>query len=242
MRTRTELEAAVETHRACYALLKWLGSALDRKFVGPKAAHGYLSDAQAAAEWISEHFENLPADCRPASRVGPQVESFANYFSSYLVSSFDLQQAPGAQLVSYDGCYCRMCSYIGQAPYLKPKRLRPEDRKRAERIKAVCLQELAAQEGLQQDAAKEARILRQHRADLALLAYGQELLSRCRGRACGPAALALWRQLAWRDGAPLRDFELRAAAVLEAEGRLRKALRDAVQRRAAEQGDEADER
>jgi hypothetical protein len=65
--------------------------------------------------------------------------------------------------------------------------------------------------------------------DAALATYGVELLRRCRGQAPGPSVLALWRQFAWkRSGSPIRDFELDATAILDAECRLRAALAEAA--------------
>jgi hypothetical protein len=65
--------------------------------------------------------------------------------------------------------------------------------------------------------------------DAALVAYGVELLRRCDGGGSGPAALALWRQFAWRTlgtGArrPRRAFELTLPLVLDAERRLKEAV------------------
>src|SRR5262245_41867970 len=61
-----KLAEAVTVHEACYGLLGWLASAVDRGFVRSTMAHGYMNDVEAAATWIGDHFTNIPPSFRPA--------------------------------------------------------------------------------------------------------------------------------------------------------------------------------
>jgi hypothetical protein len=225
MLTRERLNDAVAIHEACYALLKWAAAAVDRDFVAVQTAHTYMSEAEAAAGWIGDHYENLPADCRPAGRSGEPLRRFANYFSSYLTSSFDLQDSPGVMLVGGCPC-CHVGRYLVNAPRLKPKKLRSADKKRAQKLKRDYLEELALQAGVNLSDAASAALLggEATRRDVALAAYGSQLLRRCDGHSSTPAVLALWREVAWESGAPRRGFQLTAEGILEAEKRLAAAL------------------
>lgn len=225
MLTGERLNDAVAIHEACYALLKWAAAAVDREFVAVRTAHTYMSEAEAAAGWIGDHYENLPADCRPAARSGEPLRRFANYFASYLTSSFDLQESPGVQLVGGCPC-CQIGSYLVNAPRLKPKKLRSADKKRAQRLKRDYLEELALQAGVSLSDATAAGLLggEETRRDVALAAYGSQLLRRCEGHSSTPAVLALWREVAWESGAPKRGFQLSAEGILEAQERLTGAL------------------
>jgi hypothetical protein len=62
------LESAVRLQERTFLLLKWLGTAIDRGVVRFDTAHRYATEGESAADWIAEHFANLPVRCRPASR------------------------------------------------------------------------------------------------------------------------------------------------------------------------------
>jgi hypothetical protein len=76
------LAEAVAIHEACYRLLQWLTSAVDRGFVPEGRAHGAMGESDAAADWIATHFASLPPPCRPSAPRGEPLVRFANYFSS----------------------------------------------------------------------------------------------------------------------------------------------------------------
>jgi hypothetical protein len=59
---------------------------------------------------------------------------------------------------------------------------------------------------------------------VSLLAYGQQLLERTHGRSQGTAVLALWREIAWTQTAPKKNFELNAEDILSAEESLVRAI------------------
>ena len=228
-----EIASAVEIQRRSYRLLRWVGDAIERGFIRLERAHQYSTESGAAQAWIAEHFANLPPDCRPPEKTGEEFRRFASFFASYLLTSFDLHEDPGVRLISGCGCYCPICTHLAAAPHLKAKKLRPADKRRAEALKRSYLEELARENSLSFRDELASGILNDpaHSRDAAVATYGAELLRRCRGHSSGTAVLALWRQFAWRQtGSPIRDFELKASAILEAERRLVHALSGTDQR------------
>jgi hypothetical protein len=224
------LEEAVAIHEACYRLMQWLATAVDIGFVPYDRAHGYLSDSEAAAEWIGRHFASLPPACRPTVREGEPLHRFANYFASYLKSSFILH-AIRHRPVSSSGCWCDCCRYLRDVGHLQARTPDAKDRKRAERMKETGVIELALGAGrrLSDDQVQSVLADERRSTDAAMVAYGIELVRRCDGGGSGPAALALWRQFAWKkvgvvNWQPRRDYELTARAMLDAEKRLGEAV------------------
>ena len=219
----TTLSSAVDIQQRSYRLLRWVVGAIERGFIQFDRAHTYSRDADAAAAWIDQHFADLPRDCRPVERSGPPVRRFANVFTTYLFTSFDMVENPGARQTSVCGCFCRFCARLSAAPHLRAKTVSPKDKQRAERLKRDYVEEIALANGVLMNARIEAALLAgaHLRREVALATYGKELLRRCEGVSSGPAVLALWRQFAWKlSGSPIPDFELEAAAILEAERRV----------------------
>jgi hypothetical protein len=232
MFNRLELEEAVEIGNRAYRLIRWVGDAVQQGFITFTRAHVYASDAEAAAAWIAEHYHNLPADARPPVASGRAFDRFANYFASYLNTSFELIERPGLQLrSSHLGCMCSCCSYLAAAPHLKTRRVSASDKMRASRLKLDYLRQRALDLNLSiPDLALEKLATSDATsAQVALLAYSTELLARCAGRRSGAASLALWRQFAWsRSGSPKPDFVLRADSIFAAEAEIAQALKAAV--------------
>jgi hypothetical protein len=223
----TKLERALPIHEAAYRLLLWLGTAIERGFIAAGTAHDYVSDAEAASDWIAEHFDNIPQECRPASRSGVDLEWFANYFASFLRSSFDFHASPGTRMVFSHGPQCFYCGYHVQgAPHLKPTKVTGADRRRAHSRKAAVLDAMAAAGAATLTDAARDRLLRDEamREDLATVAYAVLLVERCEGRSADVSALALWRQLAWKGTAPRRGYRLTLAAIRASESRVREAV------------------
>ena len=222
-----QLDEAVAIHEACYGLVRWVAAAVGRGFVAFGTLHQYMSASEAAEAWIKQHFENIPPACRPAAREGPQLARFANYFASYLASSFEIVKEPASQLVFKGGCVCSYCAYFRAGSHLKMKKLRPEDKRRAERLKRDYLKQLALNYGIHASGAIVTDLLRQPESsrDAALAAYAVQLLRRCAGLPTTPAVLALWREIAWTAAnTPDKNFKLSAELIKTAEARLVKAL------------------
>ena len=218
------ISESVEIHRRSYGLLHWLGGAIERGFISCETAHDYATEAEATEAWIVEHYENLPKAFRPPQLTGDPFRRFANFFTSYLTTSFDILENPKQTTKSSCGvCFCPACTYIGSAPHLRAKKVTPADKRRAEKMKYDYLAQLALDRSARIPQDEIARVLGDASLSrkAALATYGAELLNRCQGRSSGPAALALWRQFAWRTtGSPDREFELRAPDIMAAEKEL----------------------
>ncbi len=97
----------------------------------------------------------------------------------------------------------------------------------ADGLKLDCLEVLAAEEGAALFREELESFLRSNRAlgpALALVAYMRELGRRSAFRGQGRPVLALWREFAWKDRRPIKNFELTAQEVLQAEAYIRKKL------------------
>ena len=227
MLDRGEIEEAVEIQNRAYGLIRWVGDAIERGFITFTSAHEYASDAEAAAAWVAEHYQNVPHHCRPPAKSGPSLERFASYFASYLNTSFELVAEPGLETRSRCGCRCWCCTYLAAAPHLRTRKITHRDKKRASRLKNAHLRQLALDHNiLAPDAAIRSIVESDESSEhVALFTYAKELLARCSGRESSPASLALWRQFAWaKEGSPKPDFVLTSDLILEAEAKLLTAL------------------
>lgn len=180
-----------------------------------------MGNQEAAEGWLTKHFHDLPEAARPLARTGPQLRRYANYFSTYLRSSFDLHEVPGTRLeFGRAGYSCVWCGYRVPKPHLQPKKLGGREKEKARLLKRAFLERLAGEAGLRVQPEVIERLLDDVGASqrAALGAYGDELLRRMEGRASGPAVLALWREFAWSpEGSPIKGFKLEAGMIKEAE-------------------------
>jgi hypothetical protein len=217
MLNESKLDEAVEIGDRAYRLLIWLNGAVESGFVSLEHAGCYVGDQEAAEGWLAKHFHDFPEDARPLARTGPQLRRYANYFSTYLRSSFDLHEVPGTRLEfgRYGYC-CESCGYRVPKPHLQPKKLGRRDKERARHLKASLLERLAREAEISLQPGGIEQLLRNGEASkrAALAAYGVELSRRLEGRASGPASLALWREFAWSPkGSPIKGFKLEARAI-----------------------------
>lgn len=221
MLNRKDVERAVDLQQRSYRLLRWLAEGIVQGFIKFDTAHDYSTFPEAAEEWIAGHYENIPVDARPERG---QLSEYCSFFSTYLENSFELVREPGQQLWSECGCTCPWCAYMIDSPNLRTKKLTAADRRRTRKMKASAVRSIAAENSLliSDDAVDSIVDDSDLRETLSLVAYGVDLLSRTRGVAVGPAALALWRGFAWnRQGSPDREFTLTADRILNEERRLR---------------------
>ncbi len=220
-----EVEAAVSLQQRSYALLRWAGSNMDGQQFDEVHAAG--EDLRSARGWLERNWSRLPLDCRPGER---EFEAFANFFSTYLLTSFDLIEEPGSRGESVSGtsCNCELCMYLARAPHLKAKRIQRGDRQRAQGLMAKRLRQLGVDLGVPLAPGEDDELLKdpELEEDAALSTYGVQLLERCEGRGAGPEILALWRRFAWnQQGSPKQGFQLTAELVLDAEAQLVERLR-----------------
>jgi hypothetical protein len=212
-----QLEHAIEIQGRAFKLLQWLAKAIREGFVPLTKAHDVADAAHAAKAWIEGHYHNLPFDCRPEQS---ELEEFANFFGSYLDTSFDIVEAPAERYVSECDCFCAMCRRLANPQHLKAKSLTKVDKNRAAKLRVRRIEMLALEEGLPFKEPLVHELLQDAdvRRSASLSAYGSELLERLNGFSDGPAVLALWRDFAWnQNGSPNRDFKLKTKLITDAE-------------------------
>jgi hypothetical protein len=224
---RDEVHKAVELHRRSYNLLRWLSTAISKGFIQFERAHDYADQATAAKEWIQGHYLNLPASCRPPL---DQLDAFAQFFATYLTTSFDLVEKAGTRVTSGCGCYCPICTYVTSAPHLTVKKVTRQDKARARKLKLESVEQLGKERGISLDEKRIEKLVDapESSENVSLMTYGQQLIARTHGRSKGPAVLVLWREIAWdKKGAPKKGFELDADSIVNAEIALTQLIADA---------------
>jgi hypothetical protein len=218
MFARDELSRTIDLQKRSYELLQWVASAVKKGFIAFNAAHSYSSASSAAEDWIQRHYQNIPENARPSHS---DLKDFSGLFSTYLENSFELVSSPGKQLYSPNAhCFCPMCSWLVDAPNLKVKTPTPKDKKRAQKMMTDAINRLAIENHVRLSEKRVEEIANDpdQREEIALCAYGVDLLQRMKGIAVGPAALVLWRNFAWLpSGSPKKKFELTADLILAAE-------------------------
>ena len=226
-----QISEAVDLQKRSYRLLRWIADAVEQGFVPHQAANSYGSTQTAALAWLTERYDILPLRTRPARH---QLVPFAGVFSTYLENSFDILPRPTRQLYSPEAhCFCPLCSWLVDAPRLRPKKVRNAHKRRAREMQRDVVLQLAQERGVPLNEAEASALLgvQELREPLALVAYAADLLKRLQGVASGPAVLVLWRRFAWHpEGAPKKGYTLEAAAILEAEDTLRTRILAAAQR------------
>lgn len=221
------LSTAVETQRRCYRFLQLIKN--DRlELTGGWAIRGLHDDSTTEAERFKElvlaHFETLPENARPVSSGDADTADFANFFVSYLICSFDVVDDP--RFVQLDhtpvedaSCWCELCARLTGAPNLKLKKITGRDQGIADSLEAEAVRLLVEAENLSIAPEKTNELLKdgELRETRALVAYGIELVRRCRGETVDSSSLVLWRRFAWQNGIPKRGFVLSAELIETAE-------------------------
>ena len=181
-----------------------------------------MSHTAVVNYWLETYYDYLP-ELRVISRE--QLPKLANYFSSYLVSSFDLVEDTTDR--PRNTCYCEICRYFAHASILKPKKLSRKDKNEAKVKKQERLLDIAAAANLNISIKTTEKLVQSPELafDIATTAYIQSILDRMNGKEAGPYALALWREIAWRNGSPKKDFHLEAQSIMASENNIQKQLK-----------------
>src|SRR6185369_17912054 len=98
--------------------------------------------------------------------------------------TFDLDAKPEKRLYSPDAhCFCPICSWMVQKPYLRPKKVNTSDKKIAERMKRTFLVRLAKARGISVTDKLLNDMLhdRNLRESISLCTYAEDLLQRLKG-------------------------------------------------------------
>ena len=218
-----EVVKIIELQQKAYRLLKWVEKAMNSQIVSPVSAHDKMSDLDAAQDWVAKHSLNFPPDARPNIDDKNELKAFSNLFMAFLQTSFDIEATLKEKYISYCGCHCSMCSYLGYASYLKPKKVKPADKRRARKLKLYSLQQLFLDLGSEDENSID-KLMESDDSfeDIAIVAYTDQLKQRSEGIYSGPAALQLWRDFAWtKKGSPKRGFKYSFEMFKIAESRLK---------------------
>jgi hypothetical protein len=220
-----ELAETIDLHQRSYELLKWVGRNLRGGKLEFSVVHEAVSNADAANEWLRRHWHNLPASGRPLEN---QLDAFAHLFASYLTTSFKLIEAPRNRVVSYCGCWCTYCTYLGQADRLQVRSPSKGAKRAADELKKVYLTYLASEHDRHLSIPQVETLIADPglREALAMATYSHELIRRTKFASQGEGVLALWRQFAWTEkGAIKVKFKLDVDTILKAESRVVSHLR-----------------
>lgn len=220
MLSADRLTLAIDIQSRSYRLLRWVAEGVEKGFIAATRAHEYADVSDAAFDWIDEHYLNLPSQMRPERR---HLREFANFFGTYVTSSFDFIEQPGTRLYSHCGCYCPLCTRLVNAPHLQPKKLSKRDKRRATDLMVDRVRALALEEGLALGSDEAANIVqnRETRRSAGYSAYGYWLIKRTDGFSDGKSILALWREIAWQPtGSPISGFKLQFKDFVDAEEEL----------------------
>jgi hypothetical protein len=212
-----KLEATLVLHEKTFALFRWVSKRIRDQALAISHIHGKLSDVDIAIEWLQKNYDNLPKEIRPSLN---EVSAFAHLFVSYLKTSFEFDNG---YIRSPCDCYCSFCAYLCNAPYLKIRALSKKSRKTAEALKRLCLEEIAESIGESVNCAVTRKLTSDKSPiarELAIATYAKELIRRTEYTTQGEASYALWREFAWIDGHPNRDFHLTANLILRAHGKI----------------------
>ena len=208
------LSRIIGLHEKSYALLRWIKSSLRTGQVSFGVVHHATDSAAAAQEWINRHLANIPEDARPEPA---DVPVFARLFASFLTTSFQLNPN-SVKRVSACGCYCQFCCYLQAGPNLDPRTPSKKHFQTAVELKRIYLTRLASEVTSQPAGAiVEVVLFRDDlREQIAMATWGAEVLRRSEFASQGEAVLALWREFAWNNDRPKRDFRITARAVCDA--------------------------
>jgi len=197
---------------------------ISKGFLTHSRAHEYADVADSARDWVEEHYLNLPANARPERT---HLRPFANFFATYVVTSFDIVEQPGMRRVDPCGCGCRFCSYMIEAPRLQTKKLSKRDKQRALGLMVDRILQLAIESdiALAPELAERIATDEKTRRFAGYSAYGHWLIKRLDGLTDGPSILALWREIAWnKSGSPRPKFMLKFDDFANSEQRILQAL------------------
>jgi hypothetical protein len=233
MLVHEEVTLAVELQRKSYGLLRWITDAVGKGELTFSTAHDYATASESFREWLTTYTRQVPGKWRPRMSEPREVTFFANLFTSYLLTSFELVEAPGLRKTSEYGCSCELCSRL-VASHLRVRTIGKAEKSRARELKLDCLKRLAGECARPlTDSLALTLIDGESTAEACSLAtYGESLVARALGATGEPALLALWREFAWMSsGSPRRDFELTPELILESEALLVEELKSRAERR-----------
>jgi hypothetical protein len=219
------LALAIKIHMQSYELLRWIATAIDKGKLSVERAEHHSDTPDAAFDWMEWNTYFIPPKFLPDQA---HFREFANFFWTYVTTSFDVIANPIEILVPDNGgCICPLCARIGSASHLQAKNLSKSDKRRAEELMVERLAALGDEEKLNVPPERVLDIVADlaTRRSAAFSTYGQWLINRLSGVTDGPSVLALWREIASnRAGSPIQGFSLKLEDSQFAETTLVRAL------------------
>lgn len=209
---------AVEIQKLGYSFLRYLTDKIDSKKFTFSRIHEDERSKDVFFEWITNYYDYLPPKILP---LKSEIQAFSNYFVSYLTTSFELTEEPERQN-NITGCSCDICLKMVSLSHLKPLSPNSRDRALADEKRVEILKELGA--FLEANSTDEVYLEIANNPDFmqdtACLAYTKALFERIESAIGGRHILALWRQFAWFEGKPIKDFELKVDNIMKSMRRL----------------------
>lgn len=190
----------------------WISEKIDKGQIVAKRAAKHSGGPEAAIDWLRTYWLDLPKTLRPDKE---DIDEFGAFFSTYLLSSFDVVLKPGTRgtesSAGFCDCRCPVCVRIVNASHLRPKKLYAADKRRATNLMFECVSAMASELALNVNESAIEQLVRDSRIrrSAAYLTYGYWSIERLEGRSAGAAILVLWRLIAWDPrGAPRPNFVL----------------------------------
>jgi hypothetical protein len=226
------LEEAIEIQRRCYRLLRWVDTQIASGELVFFAIHGPIDEVQAAEAWLHDVYRFIPGDARPPRDEKAVLHKYANYFTSYVLASIEIEPNPGARAQpGLCGCTCSFCLRLSQASHTRSRPVGSGAKLKATAMSVRALLEVASQMGsaLTEEGAESMMRDPEVRRNAAVVAYARDLLHRVEGISGNESSLALWRRFAYTPtGAPIKGFELTLDTVHQAIHSLERCVRAAA--------------
>jgi hypothetical protein len=226
-----ELNKVIELHQKSYNLFIWLNNKLkdfrrkSKKNTLFDEVHDKVSFYKGSLAWINRHVGEFPPDARPARS---DVEPFSHLFTSYLKTSFVVSDKVK---VSDKGhrCWCPFCSIFFDITAFQLRNPDKKARANAQKLKARYIETLGRESELSSVPSNIEDWIPNNpklNNDISLATYAQELIRRSKFVSQGEGILALWREIAWKGNRKDKKFKLSTKAIVDAESRILKKLRE----------------
>jgi len=128
-----------------------------------------------------------------------------------------------------DGCPCPFCTFFYDATTFQVRNPDKKARAQAVRLKARYIETLIRENKLSNMPSNIEEWIPKNPElsyDFSMATYAQELIRRSKFVSQGEGILALWREIAWKGNRRDKKFKLSTKAIVDAESRILKKLRE----------------
>jgi len=181
--------------------------------------HQIVSFYDGCLAWVTRHYDSLPLDSRP-DKV--DLESFAHLQASYLQTSFEFSDK-----IKVASCPCPFCCFFTEVSGFKLRKPDQKAKAYAHTEKIRYLTTLCEEENITPPPDMGAWLAANPDLVYAIsyATYGRALIRRSQFSGKGEEVLVLWREIAWEENHPKRDFNLSAREMVTAENQILKKLK-----------------